>query len=163
MINKISNFWLAVAILIYTAWNATGLLQAWRTAPIEKFSWIYLLVWTIPIVLTWCTFHSTDDRKKLYNQLFLWSAVLLSFFGVIASLNALKYLGFACALACFVPKHWSVIPWLLSSIAWMPAMGWLGIRYFPNYQLEVRFFIVFLGVISWIIIEKNHETHEESP
>jgi len=160
--NKKSSFWITLAVLAYTTWNATGLVQAWQTAPLEKFSWIMLLVWTIPIVLTWCTFHSEKDREKLYTPFFLWSAIVLTFLGVITSLNALKYVGFACALACFVPKHWSSIPWLISSISWMPAMGWIGSRYFPNYQLEVRIAIVFLGVISWITIEKNHFSHEES-
>jgi hypothetical protein len=160
MIKK-NHLLLSFAILIYSAFNSLELIQAWKKAPFEKHVWILFLIWLTPLVWTLGNFRNNVNHT-FYNPLFLGIAIFFTFLGVIVSMNALKYIGFAFSLASFVPMHWAAFPWLISSVAWMPALGWMGSRYFPNWVFEIRLFIVLAGVVCWVFFAwKNSNAEAE--
>lgn len=148
---------IAFAILLYAAWNASELFIGWSQPHIEKYSWIVFLIWAIPLPLYWLL---PKRNYRPFHPILLWSALLVTFFGVIGSVNAVLYLGFAIALAAFLPFQWNIFPWLFSALSWMPAFGWLGLHYFPDYLLGARFLLAIFGATLWIISTYTSATHE---
>lgn len=122
------------------------LINAWAKAPLDWLGWLPFVVWLFPLIFA---------GTKEVNTPFLWGAVIFSLLGNIASLNALRYLGFSSAIAAWVPLSWGTCVWWACSVAWMPAFGWLGSRLFPEYVLIARFLAVGLGVVCAIVANKR--------
>ncbi len=131
------------SVFAYCLWHAHPLIQAWQKNPSDRFGWLALLIWMLPIAYD--RFHHRAHPKEA-NTLLLALGLSLSFFGEMGSLNALKYAGLALSFASFTatitPAH---ALWLLSSIGWMPLMGWAGSHWFPGSILPVRLMIALTG------------------
>lgn len=139
--NRRSPSLLTAAVLLYAALNSMNLIQGWRTAPYENLSWLMLIIWCLPIIYFWSFL-----RKGYQDNFVLLSlAITFSFLGLIGSLNAFKYFGFALALAALVPWSWHLLIWLFCSLAWMPIFGWLGSYFFGNNIALVRSIVIIFG------------------
>jgi len=144
-------------ILLYTGFYASQLLTAWGTR-IESFSWIYFLIWIAPVLLQWVKFPNSN------NPYFLLIGIVLTFMGNIGSINTLRYLGFGAAIAGTVPWRSCMIPWLLFSVIWIPAVGWFGIYFFPiTFVNLIRLSLISIASIWYIYkllhLEKPNESH----
>lgn len=149
---KLKNYSLvALAILLYTAWNASDLISTWRRAPLEHYSWICFLIWVTPLVCYRILPHLRKPHDHLYSPLLLFGALITSFLGVIGSVNAAQHLAFAFALAAFIPWSWEIAPWLITALSWMPALSWFGNRFFSEHLLMIRFLIAGTGTGVWVV------------
>ena len=84
----------------------------------------------------------------------LMTALIISTVGIMGSINALQYVGFAMALTALLPISLNLIPWFLCAISWMPAFGWFASHNFPDYSLLVRISFATIGTI-WILSFRN--------
>lgn len=145
-------FVLALAILIYALINSVDLFFAWLEDPREKYSWIVFFIWLLPVI--WSRFTFRGEKQSYFHPVLLWSAVGFSFIGEIVSMNIFKYFGLACSVASFAPFNIWLIPWILTSVAWMPVFGWLGSHYLPGLYQGLRHIVASLGVAWFIYIKK---------
>ena len=126
-----------VPVLLYCAWNARDLLGAWQHCLYDRHAWMVLLIWSLPVVMA----RLNPDRRTASGKtqaIYTAAGLLCSFTGGIGSLNLLQYAGLALALACWIPFSRMQLLWLLSSLSWMPALGWIGSRFFLDHVLVVR-------------------------
>jgi len=135
---KLSPWFIAVGIFLYTGWHASDLSYAWKSTPVERYSGILLFIWSFPIILYWLGALFFSFKRRPFPQFLLWGALITTLLGVIGKLNALQYLGFSLALAAFLPFSWATLPWIGCALSWMPALGWLGLHYFPTYIIPFR-------------------------
>jgi len=143
---RISNYLLPLAILAYTAFNSRELIKAWLYAPLDWLGWLPFVIWLIPLFVVW--------RGKNHPA-FLWGAVGATLLGNLASFNALRYAGFSAAIASWAPFTWGTVAWWAGSIAWMPAFGWLGSRYFPDYLFTGRLVVTAIAVACYFIANQK--------
>lgn len=149
-----SSLILFLAIFGYTAWSAKDIVEAWVKAPLERYSFFIFLIWLIPIFLSFLNKGQKDPSLRFHPML-LSASLVFGFFGQIASFNAICYLGLACVLSSVIPFRVSGIPWLISSLAWMPVFGWFESRYFSGDLLWLRALLVLLGVALWCLFENR--------
>lgn len=140
-----TTFLPALLILLYCGWNARELLTSWQ-GRVEIGGSIAFLLWILPIVDTWLI------RKKVIqpNISMLMMALVISLIGVLGSVNLVKYIGFAAALASFVPFTWMALPWWLSMLTWTSAFGWFSLHFFPHQAQVIRCVIALFASI-WMI------------
>lgn len=137
----------ALLILLYCGWNARELLTSWQ-GRVEIGGSIAFLIWILPILDTWLI------RKKIVypNIPLLIGALVISLGGVLGSVNFVKYIGFATALAAFIPFTWKAVPWWISMITWTSAFGWFSLHYFAEQAQIIRCVIALLASIWMIFI-----------
>lgn len=127
----------------YCLWHAYPLIDAWQKNSHDRFGWIALLIWVLP------TAYGSSQRKASQRDsipLFLTLALTLSFLGEMGSLNALKYAGLSLAFAGLTPTRLPHhIFWILTSVSWMPLIGWIGSHWFPTIIIPVRLMIAMAG------------------
>lgn len=155
-----ANLILALSILVYTGWTAGDLYEAWRSAPLEKYSFYLFLAWLLPIPASMFSACAEGPCER-YHPYLLGAALFCAFLGQIASLNFICYIGFAINLSAFVPFRPSGVPWLFSSLCWMPAFGWLGSHYFPAWQLLVRSLLVIVCLALWWIFQNEGQKRKK--
>jgi hypothetical protein len=112
---------------------------------------VALLIWSIPVVLILMGRLSPPEASPA-RPLLLGMGLLSSLLGSLGSLNVLQHIGLAMALGALLPWSWCNLPWLIAAISWMPALGWLGSRYFAGYVLPARFFLAALAS-GWVIYQ----------
>lgn len=117
------------AITAYSAALSASLWEAWRHAPLERGSWLFLAVWMLPM-----TRRRSPDPRSRPAWPFV-GALVLTTLGVAGSLNAACHAGLALALAGLAGTPPRTPVWLAASVSWMPACGWL-LQHWPG---EVRF------------------------
>ena len=144
------------AVVAYCAWQSRDLLGAWRSSPLERFGWVALVLWLVPLAVVQ-TRRSGITKAPNGNSILLWTGLGFTFFGTLGAVNALHYAGLACALAGFVPWSWKIFPWLLSAISWMPAFGYLISQQFPKLVLPARLTLAALvaGWTTWAIFRRT--------
>lgn len=148
----------ALAILLYCAWNAAELLTSWQgTTPLTRLSWLAFLIWIAPIVLYWLPGSLLGAAQSPCNPVLLALALLCSLLGVIGSLNTLQYYGLALALAGIMPWSWGMLIWILCAVSWMPALTWLGSHVFPSYILVLRLALASLSVFLLIFTMRKQK------
>ncbi len=111
-----------IAITLYAAWNARGLVAAWLYSPYDRFDPAAFAFWLLPIAIVW-TLHQRRGPLNLGIAPFA-IALVVSFAGVAVDLRSLEYLSLAVALAGFIPFRPATLLWLACAIAWMPGTGW---------------------------------------
>lgn len=133
-------FRLETLVLVLAAAAALPpLVEAWRYAPLEKWSAVSFAVWLAPWFwkMTRVVFvrpgASAAEREAAgaapasrFQNLWLWAATLGLLAGLVADLNVMLHVALAAALAAWVPRWnaaWSF--WLVCAAAWLPATGWL--------------------------------------
>ncbi len=96
---------------------------AWINAPYERWSWLVLLIWLIPL--------SFDRFRGMWRSAQAWqiAAVVLAALSAITDLRLLAHVGLSLLVFGASPasrrRHLSSVFWLMGAIAWMPASGWL--------------------------------------
>lgn len=144
--NRIFKYLLPLAVLAYTAFNSRELIKAWLFAPLDWMGWFPFIIWFVPLFFVW---------RKGCHPFFLWVAVGATALGNLASFNALRYAGFSAALAAWAPFTWGTVVWWTASIAWMPAFGWLGSRYFPDHLLAGRLALTAIALVCFLISNRK--------
>lgn len=159
LVKQRSSFILAILILAYCVWNSLDLFQGWSNAPYERFSWLLFLIWCLPPL-----YYRVKNKSngEALNKIYLWLALILSFLGALGNLNAVKYVGLACALASFMPWNPLLLIWFVGSSSWMPATGWLGSHYFSGYVFGLRLSILIaaMAAAAWAH-HREHRGHGE--
>jgi len=111
-------------VAAFCAWHATAhLLQAWRHSPFERFGWVALMIWLIPVARMVCAGADTSRHFKLAIV-----SLALSFIGVIGDLNVLIYCGLAGIMGSIAHVSGRAWLWLLLAVCWMPAFSLLFAR-----------------------------------
>lgn len=141
---------LALAILLYVMVHSSSLLTAWMETIGERYAPFFWLIWVLPVVISWVLPLFDVEDKTFFSTPLLSLAIFSTFFGVVASFNTFKYCGFAVTLAAWTPYRWYTFPWLVTALAWMPLMGWFGVRYLPDYYLFFRGILVMSGTLFWV-------------
>ncbi len=140
-----STFIPALLILLYCGWNARQLIITWGD-PQEKGAFFAFLIWMLPFIDYWLI-----QRKVIQpNQKLLIASVMISLTGFLGSVNAIMYIGFATAVASFLPVTLTGLPWLICMITWTTAFGWIGLYYFPQQAPYIRTGIALFGSL-WMI------------
>ncbi len=138
---------IGITICIYCMWQSENLINAWLYSPYDRFGWITFITWCMPLVFFWGRQSKIPDPPPEGRPLFLGLGLLFSFHGVAGSMHALEYIGLAFALAGLMPSlKWGII-WIGSSVSWMPVLGWLSGRFFPEYILLFRFLLCTIPVV----------------
>jgi hypothetical protein len=160
MLTKIFRSQLVIGwlIVIYCAVNAWDLVLAWQTAPYERYSWIVLAIWCVPIAYYFLGSAFVGKRNSV-NSYLLGAALAFSLLGTLGGLHILHHAGLALALAGLLPWHWEEVVWIICSISWMPAIGWAGSFFSPSALLILRLFLA--AVSTWLVILKLHSQSKE--
>jgi len=132
----------ALAVCAYCAWQSRDLVGAWHEAPIERLAWLVLAVWLTPVV--WRRFHLRETKE---SSILLALGVGCSLLGTLGWVNSIKYFGLALAVAGLLPWAWAHVVWIASSVAWMPAFGWLVGRHCLEGVLIARLLVVISAVL----------------
>ncbi len=135
-------FQVQLAICLYCGWNAVTLLN--ENSSFDRYDWLIMIIWLLPLLFRQRIAKNGKAFKKT-PLLYIGAGLLCSFIGVIGSLNVLKHVGLALAVASWMPFSWVQIVWLLSAISWTPALGWIGTRLFLDYILLVRVLLSLTG------------------
>lgn len=156
---------IAFAILAFNIWNSQTLITTWIDAPIEAWTWIAFLIWTLPIFVFWYAFANAEVELSTGNTLLLGLSLLAAFLSIIGSINALAYIGLALSLASFVPWNFAHLLWIMTSASWMPALGWFYSRLLPSasplFLLSGRIFLAIVGAFGmyYFVLCKKEEQH----
>lgn len=137
----------AVAIVAYCAWQARDIVGAWRHAPFDRLGWLSLLIWAFP--LAWIWRREFQKNHAVGSATVLVAGLGISLLGTLGEVNALCYLGLACALAGTVSWSWVLLPWLIAGVAWMPVFGYLVSRGAAGLILPGRLLLA-LAAALWL-------------
>jgi len=110
------------AVIVFAGWASTGLVHAWEHSPYDRFGWLAFLFWLAPVPWILCRRPGRVAGQGWPS----WLGLTLAMIGMVGDLNALGYAGLACAVAGLLPGSARILPWLILSISWMPALGWLA-------------------------------------
>ena len=128
---------IAIAICIYCIMNSFDLVVTWMHPSQARLGAAALIIWVTPVILYW-SLRTKFNEKLKGRPILLGLALLLSFNGMVGSLNVLEHVGLACAIGALLPPFPMNLVWLASSLSWMPAFDWLGGRFFPEYIIIAR-------------------------
>lgn len=138
-----------VAITMYCAIQSRELLEAWQHSGYDRYGWLILLLWTLPIFMPRLFAHQHAVTEK-QTMIMMPVALLFTIVGLTGSLRVLQHVGLAIALAGWVPFSLIQGAWLVSAIAWMPAFGWIGSRLFSGYIFPARLLLAGTAVSIFI-------------
>lgn len=131
-------------ILLFTAWNARSLIDAWDGTLYIQFARVAFMISLVPLMVFF-VFRKSDERT---NVPFLFFAIIASTVGMLGSMNAFKYLGFALALSGLTPlSMWNFL-WFVSMASWMPAFGYFLSVLEPHTVMFLRLLISAIGALS---------------
>ena len=148
MQTKHDIFPVQIPVTLYCLWNARDILGGWQHCLYDRYDWMIMLIWCVPLIIY--KFIPPGGTASAKTQaIYTGTGLLFSFVGTIGSLNLLVYAGLAVVLAGWLPFSWLQIVWLFSSLSWMPALGWIGTRFFLNHILMVRV-ILSITASGWI-------------
>ncbi len=138
-------------VLIFCLFMSRELVRSWFSTSYEHFSWVLILVWSFPLLYLWSTRGSRTFPVTAFNNTALWLALGSSLVGILGDLNTFQYIALAFALASFVPWTYFTIPWILCSLSWMPALGYIGVYNFPKIAFLVRFLMAGVSAAGMVI------------
>ena len=145
-----------VAICLYCAWSSRDIPGAWQHCLYDRYAWIPLLVWCLPLFMIRNSGIRSAEAEK-WGSFMSGAALLCTFTGTLASLHVLQHVGLALALASWFPVSPILFIWLLSSLSWMPGLGWIGSVFFPAHVLPVRLLIASAaaGLFSYRLVTRR--------
>jgi hypothetical protein len=111
------------AILAYSLINSYELFVSWTNSPIEKHMWLAALLWMMPIPI-YLMYNRDNAPIALGNMILALCAICLGLLSNLTAINAFAYCGLAASIAAFIPWTFGCIPWIVSSVVWMPGFGW---------------------------------------
>jgi len=139
-------------------WNSRDLLWAWQHSTYDRYGWLAMLIWCTPLLIFWIRPSGVTGRENARTVL-LGFGLFFSFLGVLGSLNVLQHIGLAFAGAGLASFSWMHAVWLCSALSWMPALGWLGSRFFSNHILTVRL-LISIAAVGWIFYNVARQTRQ---
>ncbi len=145
---------LFLGVLLFAGISSQELIFAWTNVYIERFSWAIFVVWCLPLLVHWSNIIMKGVSVE-WNVTALVASIVFTLLGLIGTLNTLCYFGLACGVMALLPPRFSLIPWLLGSVLWMPAVGWFGIYYFPDHLFYIRISIVSICSL-WAVYTLNN-------
>ena len=149
-----------IAICVYCMWQSINLLYAWTCSPYDRFGWVSFLIWCAPVFLFW-TRQSKICHISPARPIFLALGLFFAFHGLAGSIHVLQHIGLALAVAGLMPSVRLSLLWLFSSLSWMPALGWLSGRFFPDYVQVVRFSMVIFPAF-WMVYNIYHTPRRQT-
>lgn len=148
-----------VAIFLFNLVNSVDLFRSWSDTPVEEVSLFFFLIWLLPLPIHWCENPEEEFVLSRENGMLAFLSLLMALLGMVSSLNAFAYWGLAFSVAACLPWSMTHLWWIVSSIAWMPASGWLLLRQFPESSPLVaqllRLALVTAGVLSLLLLKKH--------
>ena len=142
------------AILLYCVWMALDLPQSWVSTPSVRYAWIAFFLWLTPWM--WVVGRKIFfDEEKGSTLLLLGLAVVSALAGFIGSLHILNHFGLALALAGMLPWSWQQMIWLLSSISWTPALGYMTKHFELTQQLALQISLAASGSV-WLLMKRTN-------
>lgn len=140
-------FYVAIAILIFCIWDASGITAGWVLAPYESFAWVAFIIWIFPLIYAWLII---PNRKfpKFQTASFLFLALFFAIVGMMASLNILQHLSLAFAIGAFIPWSRGMLLWMLGAVSWIPAFGYFLSDHSVVAVASLRIAIAFLST-AW--------------
>ncbi len=131
----------AIAICVYCMWQALDLLQAWAYSPYDRLGWAAFIIWCVPVLFFWSRQTRIPLPAPPGRPFFLGMGIFFSFYGTAGSLHVLNHIGLAFSIAGLMPSlKWEIL-WIASSLSWMPTLGWICGRFFPELIQISRFLI----------------------
>jgi hypothetical protein len=108
-----------LAILAFCAWLSRDLLNAWQHSPHDKFGWLALLIWLLP--LGWRLWRKENLAASVW---FLGAAIITGAVGELSEFHFLGHAALAFSLAAWLPLSPWLAVWLATALSWMPVLGW---------------------------------------
>jgi hypothetical protein len=143
---------LILAILAFTAFQCIDLIDTWLYSPMETMSWIYFVIWILPIAISLLiNYQEKVDFSSKTSLSLLSLGLLFSFLGTLASFNALQHLGLAFSLASLISETRLLFLWIPFAGTWMPSFSWFSYHFFPEYTNSVRISLALIG-FSWSLL-----------
>ena len=137
---------LRLFVLAYCVWQAVDLVAAWQSHSEEAAVWLVFCLWLIP-ALPLGPLANREDRPQIA---LLAAAVLLSFVGQVTWVHFLQYLALALAVVGWKQPLGGQWVWLLSSVLWTPACGWLVSRTLAGWETKTRIAVMAI-VAGWLV------------
>ncbi len=143
------------AVIVFCAWAARELVNAWRHSPFDRLGWLAFAIWLVPVVV-----H--ESRRNVLKDGIACSCtgLVMATLGLMAQLNAATYLGLAVAVAGLLPWNRWTVSWLVFSLAWMPLTGWLCANFGGSVTVALRLAGAALAVVMGMsaVRRKNEGT-----
>ncbi len=111
--------------LVAAAAAAPSLVETWRHAPLERWSAAGFALWLAPWARAALRRHGPGEKSRI-PALCATASLASLLAGAVLDVHFLRHTALVAACAAFVPRF--TLPaafWLISSLAWMPAAGWL--------------------------------------
>ena len=140
-----------VAILLFAAWQARDLINAWQHSPHDRFGWVALLVWLTPPGLR----IINPQADKGANFYLLGAAIGCGLLGELTEVHFLKHVALGLAAGArisFSPRTW---PWRLAAVAWMPIFGWWLADFSAGTVFILRLALALASCLSIWLIKKQ--------
>ena len=135
---------ITLLICVYSILCSLDLAETWLSSSSIPAGAAAFALWLSPVAIFW--FRQTKSHPEVPDRPVLMGfALLLSFFGGVGSLHVLGHTGLALAIGSLLPPSGAHLLWLASSLAWMPALDWLGGRFFVEYTTIARILTVSLA------------------
>jgi len=147
-----------VAITLYCAIQSRELLDVWFRSGYDRFAWLILLLWILPIVIPRLLGHTSTVPEK-QSLIMMPVALLLTLIGQVGSLHIVQHTGLAIALASWVPFSLYQGLWIASAITWMPSFGWIGSKFFYGNIFPIRLLLV--GTAAGLLIAVLTRKHKK--
>ncbi|MDP1835578.1 MAG: hypothetical protein Q8K75_06560 [Chlamydiales bacterium] len=151
---------LEAAILAYCVWQASDLPVSWLTAPAVKYAWIAFIIWCLPAFwhIGYCILN---EKPKGSQPWLLGAAIVASLLGMLGSLNMLKHIGLALAIAGLIPFSLGVPIWVGTALAWLPGFGWM-IKGLPFVVIPIiQIVIASIGTVVMFLTSRRTENEQE--
>lgn len=114
----------ALVLLLCAAVALPPLVEAWRHAPLERWTAPSFFVWMAPAVWRLLARPGRGPLPELPGYTpFAGIALFLAAAGAVADFNVLNHAALACALAAFLPLQARTLLWLAAAPLWMPLTG----------------------------------------
>jgi hypothetical protein len=140
-----SNLLLQLAITIFCAYKALGLLISIVDVETNPFIAVSFSFWTLPFALFFLKNGIGSEVINRLNPKLAFLGLICSIVGSVIELNALKNFGFTFALASLLPLYsFPHIVWMIGSLVWMPFFTFFSSKIFPEYVDLLRVVLTLL-------------------
>jgi len=112
------------AVLGFCAWEAADLWTAWQHSPFDRLGWLAFGIWLAPTLAAASGFCAPGPTTRRSVQL-AWLGLVNCLAGIVTDLHVLKHVALALGCAAVTPTFRLESLWLVLSLTWMPALGWL--------------------------------------
>ncbi len=135
---------ITLLICAYCVLCSLDLVETWLSSSSIPVGAGAFVLWLSPVAVFWCSRMEGSPPEVPDRPILLGLALFFSFIGGVGSLRVLSHAGLALAVGSLMPASGAHLLWLSSSPAWMPALDWLGGRFFVEYTTVARILLASL-------------------